>query len=94
MCFEGVAAPLEPTPQDFYDTWHPKKSFAYRSIEEYWCEFSKAYAAAVSKNIQQELARAEDMIRHYLGSGYLPHMSAEEAREWLKEIAALRETKP
>lgn len=48
-------------------------------------------AAAVSKNLQEELARAEDMIRHYLGSGYLPRMSAEEAREWLKEITALRE---
>lgn len=101
LCFaeskEGVAAPLEPTltPEKFIKQWD---SFAIPDRHDaYWMEFAEAYAAAVSKNLREELANAKRMLYELTpedirGMAYDANALLEaRVAELEKEITALRE---
>jgi hypothetical protein len=85
---EGVAAPLEPSPKQFLDTWHMHQAGIVRTAGEYLLAAMEAYAAAVSKNLT-DLLNSSDAVHTVTAKKLI----AAESRilEFEKEIAALRE---
>jgi hypothetical protein len=66
---EAVAAPLEPTKltaHQFYQTWATSNDFWRIPVgNNTWLHFAEAYAAAVSKNLQEELDASQLKVRKY-----------------------------
>jgi len=58
--------------------WHNDSTAGLYGIE------ANARLIAAAPELLAELEHAHDMIKHYLKCGYLPHMSAEEAEQLVR----------
>jgi hypothetical protein len=88
---EGVAAPLEPTHRanDFFKANYAKFPLGFQQQPVVF-EFAEAYAAAVSKNLQEEYdEQTEQVFKLICEKGSL----SRRITELESEITALRETK-
>jgi len=67
--------------------WRIRKEMQERFSDKLSMEEIATFAydqGAIMAEMLAELEHAHDMIKHYLKAGYLPHMSAEEAEQLVR----------